>query len=101
MVRIGCHEFECIGDKPPQDHPHIYLKMGDANDCRSSCSAFCRPNLFQVAEQSGASLGHAGIGRLAARRIGGMDYCLPCKAKTGPLFMICHAGEGILSFLPN
>jgi uncharacterized Zn-finger protein len=25
MVRIGCHEFECIGDKPPQDHPHIYL----------------------------------------------------------------------------
>ena len=23
--------------------------------------------------------------------IGGMDYCLPCKAKTGPLFMICHA----------
>ena len=27
MVRIGCHEFECIGDKPPQDHPHIYLNM--------------------------------------------------------------------------
>ena len=25
MVCIGCHEFECIGDKPPQDHPHIYL----------------------------------------------------------------------------
>ena len=23
--------------------------------------------------------------------IGGMDYCSPCKAKTGPLFMICHA----------
>ena len=32
MVRIGCHEFECIGDKPPQDHPHIYLKMGDASE---------------------------------------------------------------------
>jgi uncharacterized Zn-finger protein len=31
MVRIGCHEFECIGDKPPQDHPHIYLKMGDCS----------------------------------------------------------------------
>jgi uncharacterized Zn-finger protein len=27
MVRIGCHEFECIGDKPPQDHPHIYLYL--------------------------------------------------------------------------
>ena len=32
MVRIGCHEFECIGDKPPQDHPHIYLNMGDASE---------------------------------------------------------------------
>jgi uncharacterized Zn-finger protein len=32
IVRIGCHEFECIGDKPPQDHPHIYLNMGDASD---------------------------------------------------------------------
>jgi uncharacterized Zn-finger protein len=29
MVRIGCREFKCIGDKPPQDHPHIYLNMGD------------------------------------------------------------------------
>src|SRR5260370_25710151 len=32
MVRIGCHEFECIGDKPPQDHPHIYLNMSDASE---------------------------------------------------------------------
>ena len=21
-----------IGDKPPQDHPHIYLNMGDASE---------------------------------------------------------------------
>jgi uncharacterized Zn-finger protein len=32
IVRIGCREFKCIGDKPPQDHPHIYLKMGDAGE---------------------------------------------------------------------
>jgi uncharacterized Zn-finger protein len=32
IVRIGCREFECIGDKPPQDHPHIYLNMGDASE---------------------------------------------------------------------
>jgi len=32
IVRIGCREFRCIGDKPPQDHPHIYLNMGDASD---------------------------------------------------------------------
>ena len=22
IVRIGCHEFKCIGDKPPQYDPH-------------------------------------------------------------------------------
>ena len=32
IVRIGCREFKCIGAKPPQDHPHIYLKMGDARE---------------------------------------------------------------------
>jgi uncharacterized Zn-finger protein len=31
-VRIGCREFKCIGDRPPQDHPHIYLNMGEASD---------------------------------------------------------------------
>ena len=32
IVRIGCREFKCIGEKPPQDHPHIYLNMGDARE---------------------------------------------------------------------
>ena len=33
IARIGCREFKCsIGDKPPQDHPHIYLKIGDAGE---------------------------------------------------------------------
>ena len=32
IVRIGCRGFECIGNKPPQDHPHIYLNMGDASE---------------------------------------------------------------------
>jgi len=32
IVRIGCGEFKCIGDKPPQDHPHIYLNMGDGGE---------------------------------------------------------------------
>ena len=31
IVRVGCREFECIGAMPPQDHPHIYLNMGDAS----------------------------------------------------------------------
>jgi uncharacterized Zn-finger protein len=42
IVRIGCHEFECIGE-PPQDHPHIYLNMGDASEivCASCSTLFC------------------------------------------------------------
>lgn len=32
IVHIGCREFACIGDKPPQDHPHVYLEMGDADE---------------------------------------------------------------------
>jgi uncharacterized Zn-finger protein len=32
IVHIGCREFKCIGDKPPQDHPHIYLNMGDTGE---------------------------------------------------------------------
>ena len=29
-IRIGVWEFECIGGSPPQDHPHIYINMGEA-----------------------------------------------------------------------
>jgi uncharacterized Zn-finger protein len=28
-IQIGSREFECIGARPPFDHPHVYLDMGD------------------------------------------------------------------------
>jgi uncharacterized Zn-finger protein len=28
-IRIGTREFECIGLAPPDDHPHVYLNMGE------------------------------------------------------------------------
>jgi uncharacterized Zn-finger protein len=28
-IRIGAKEFECIGQSPPQDHPHVFLEMGN------------------------------------------------------------------------
>jgi uncharacterized Zn-finger protein len=28
-VRIGAKEFNCIGVSPPDDHPHVYLNMGE------------------------------------------------------------------------
>jgi uncharacterized Zn-finger protein len=29
-IEIGAREFNCIGALPPNDHPHVYLDMGDA-----------------------------------------------------------------------
>ena len=33
-IHIGVREFECIGVSPPQDHPHIYLDMGNDDTIR-------------------------------------------------------------------
>ena len=30
-IYIGVREFKCIGVSPPQDHPHIYIDMGEAD----------------------------------------------------------------------
>jgi uncharacterized Zn-finger protein len=30
-ISIGVTEFECIGESPPQDHPHIYINMGQTD----------------------------------------------------------------------
>jgi len=27
--RVGVKEFVCIGESPPQDHPHVYINMGE------------------------------------------------------------------------
>jgi uncharacterized Zn-finger protein len=32
MIDIGAREFMCVGAKPPFDHPHIFLDMGDDNE---------------------------------------------------------------------
>jgi uncharacterized Zn-finger protein len=32
VIEIGAHEFMCVGDLPPFDHPHVFLDMGDANE---------------------------------------------------------------------
>jgi uncharacterized Zn-finger protein len=30
-ICIGVKEFMCIGESPPQDHPDVYINMGEAN----------------------------------------------------------------------
>ena len=32
VIEIGAREFMCIGAKPPQDHPHVFLDMGDEEE---------------------------------------------------------------------
>ena len=27
-ISIGVKEFQCMGARPPHDHPHVYLDMG-------------------------------------------------------------------------
>ena len=29
VIEIGAHEFMCVGARPPHDHPHVFLDMGD------------------------------------------------------------------------
>jgi uncharacterized Zn-finger protein len=31
-IRIGVQELHCIGARPPHDHPHVYLNMGDRSE---------------------------------------------------------------------
>jgi len=32
VVRIGARQFKCIGVSPPDDHPHVYLEMGETGE---------------------------------------------------------------------
>tara|TARA_B100001094_G_scaffold328946_1_gene390552 strand:+ start:1320 stop:1571 length:252 start_codon:yes stop_codon:yes gene_type:complete len=29
VIKIGVKGFVCIGAEPPNDHPHVYMTMGD------------------------------------------------------------------------
>jgi uncharacterized Zn-finger protein len=35
QIVIGAKEFMCVGARPPFDHPHVFLDMGD--DDRKPC----------------------------------------------------------------
>jgi uncharacterized Zn-finger protein len=32
VIEIGTKELMCVGAKPPFDHPHVFLDMGDENE---------------------------------------------------------------------
>lgn len=31
-IRIGAHEFMCVGARPPFDHPHVFIDMGGEHE---------------------------------------------------------------------
>lgn len=31
LIRVSTKEFECIGARPPLDHPHVFLTMGQGD----------------------------------------------------------------------
>ena len=45
VIEIGAREFMCIGERPPFDHPHIFLDMGDDSEIICPyCSTLFRYN---------------------------------------------------------
>ncbi len=32
VIEVGAKEFMCVGEKPPFDHPHVFIDMGDENE---------------------------------------------------------------------
>jgi uncharacterized Zn-finger protein len=45
VIEIGAHELQCVGAKPPFDHPHVYLDMGGENEIICPyCSTLYRYN---------------------------------------------------------
>ena len=45
VVEIGAREFKCMGAKPPFDHPHVFLDMGDDGEIICPyCSTLYRHN---------------------------------------------------------
>lgn len=32
VIRVGARRFMCIGARPPFDHPHVFLDMGDESE---------------------------------------------------------------------
>jgi len=53
VINVGVHEFMCIGAKPPFDHPHVFLDMGDESEIICPyCSTLYRYKPTLAADES-------------------------------------------------
>ena len=46
-IFVGVRELQCIGARPPMDHPHVYLDMGDDSQ---KWFAACQPATIVLTE---------------------------------------------------
>jgi uncharacterized Zn-finger protein len=52
-IEVGTKEFMCIGAKPPFDHPHIFIDMGDDHETVCPyCSTLYKYNRKLAATES-------------------------------------------------
>ena len=52
-IEIGATEFMCIGAKPPFDHPHIFIDMGDDKEAVCPyCSTLYKHNPALAANEA-------------------------------------------------
>jgi len=55
-IRIGAKAFECVGATPPQDHPHVFLDMGELDKIPCSyCNTLYRFDPGLIAFESDPS----------------------------------------------
>jgi uncharacterized Zn-finger protein len=53
VIEIGAREFMCVGAKLPQDHPHVFLDMGDDREIICPyCSTLYRHNASLHADEA-------------------------------------------------
>ena len=52
-IEIGAKEFMCIGARPPFDHPHVFIDMGEADETICPyCSTLYKFNSSLKADES-------------------------------------------------
>jgi uncharacterized Zn-finger protein len=55
-ICIGVKAFECIGESPPQDHPHVFLEMGELDKilCPYCNTRYCFDPSLEASESNPA-----------------------------------------------
>ena len=100
-ICIGVKEFMCIGESPPQDHPHVYINMGEAGtilcpycatrfrfDPRLTASDADPPDSFFADHNAAWAERRHGTGPIALTRFGRHEDTPPPLATLAAIFRL-------------